>query len=119
MILALSDEITSNLDVSTVRQLLISSAPARKDLKLAIMRFFENAELWEAYGSTEGGTITILRPEDQLNKLGSIGREIFGTDRIKLLNENGEEVSNGEVGELFYRTPMIFEGYHKEPQKSK
>jgi acyl-CoA synthetase (AMP-forming)/AMP-acid ligase II len=118
MILALSDEITRNLDVSSVRQLLISSAPARRDLKLAIMRFFENAELWEAYGSTEGGTVTILRPEDQLNKLGSIGREIFGTDSIKLLDENREEVSNGEVGELFYRTPMIFEGYHKEPEKT-
>ena len=80
MMLALPDEVKNKYDVSSIRQLLISSAPARKDLKLAIMDYFKNAELWEAYGSTEGGLVTLLRPEDQFKKLGSIGTEIFGTD---------------------------------------
>jgi len=71
MLLALPDDIKNNLDVSCIRQLLISSAPARKDLKVAIMDYFKNAELWEAYGSTEGGLVTLLRPEDQF-KLKSI-----------------------------------------------
>ncbi|HAP31691.1 MAG TPA: long-chain fatty acid--CoA ligase, partial [Firmicutes bacterium] len=78
MILSLPVEYRSKYDVSSVRQLLISSAPARKELKLSIMNFFQSAELWEAYGSTEAGLITYLRPEDQLTKLGSIGREVFG-----------------------------------------
>ncbi|MFC1798526.1 class I adenylate-forming enzyme family protein [Thermodesulfobacteriota bacterium] len=119
MMLALPDEIKNGIDVSSIRQLLISSAPARKDLKLAIMEYFKNAELWEAYGSTEGGLVTLLRPEDQFKKLGSIGKEIFGTDRIKLLDENRDEVPDGEVGELFYRTPMMFKEYLKEPEKTK
>ncbi len=119
MILALPDEVKSKYDVSSIRQLLISSAPARKDLKLAIMDYFKNAELWEAYGSTEGGLVTLLRPEDQFKKLGSIGKEIFGTDRIKILDENRNEVPDGEVGELFYRTPMLFKEYLKEPEKTK
>jgi len=118
MMLALPDEIKKNIDVSSIRQLLISSAPARKDLKLAIMEYFKNAELWEAYGSTEGGLVTLLRPEDQFNKLGSIGREIFGTDRIRILDEQRREVPDGEVGELFYRTPMLFSEYLKEPEKT-
>ncbi|MBI4764347.1 MAG: AMP-binding protein [Deltaproteobacteria bacterium] len=119
MILALPDEIKNNLDVSSIRQLLISSAPARKDLKMAIMDYFKNAELWEAYGSTEGGLVTLLRPEDQFKKLGSIGREIFGTDRIRILDEKRQPVPDGEVGELFYRTPMLFTEYWKEPEKTK
>lgn len=119
MMLALPDEVKNNYDVSSIRQLLISSAPARRDLKLAIMDYFKNAELWEAYGSTEGGLVTLLRPEEQFEKLGSIGREIFGTDRIKILDENGNEVPDGEVGELFYRTPMLFKEYLKEPEKTK
>ncbi|MBW1999048.1 MAG: AMP-binding protein [Deltaproteobacteria bacterium] len=118
MMLALPEEIKNSVDVSSIRQLLISSAPARKDLKLAIMEYFKNAELWEAYGSTEGGLVTLLRPEDQFKKLGSIGREIFGTDRIRILDENREEVPDGEVGELFYRTPMMFSEYLKEPEKT-
>ncbi|MFH0811858.1 MAG: AMP-binding protein, partial [Pseudomonadota bacterium] len=119
MMLALPEEVKNRIDVSSVRQLLISSAPARKELKAAIMQYFKNAELWEAYGSTEGGLVTLLRPEDQFKKLGTIGREIFGTDRIKLLDENRNEVSDGEVGELFYRTPMLFKEYLKEPELTK
>lgn len=119
MLLSLADEVKNSIDVSSIRQLLISSAPARKDLKLAIMNYFKNAELWEAYGSTEGGLVTLLRPEDQFKKLGSIGKEIFGTDRIRILDENRNEVPEGEVGELFYRTPMLFKEYLKEPEKTK
>jgi len=118
MMLALPDEVKNRFDVSSARQLLISSAPARKDLKLAIMDYFKNAELWEAYGTTEGGLVTLLRPEDQFKKLGSIGREIFGTDRIKILDADRKEVPDGEVGELFYRTPMVFKEYLKEPEKT-
>jgi acyl-CoA synthetase (AMP-forming)/AMP-acid ligase II len=119
MMLALPDEIKMKIDVSSIRQLLISSAPARKDTKLAIMEYFKNAELWEAYGSTEAGLVTLLRPDEQFKKLGSIGREIWGTDRIKILDENGNEVSRGEVGELYSRTPHIFKEYWKDPEKTK
>ncbi|MCR4420808.1 MAG: AMP-binding protein, partial [Clostridia bacterium] len=119
MILNLPQEIRKKYDVSTIRQLLISSAPARKELKLAIMDYFKNAELWEAYGSTESGLVTLLRPEEQFTKLGSIGREIFGIDEIKLLDEQGNEVPVGEVGELWARTPHVFKEYWKDPEKTK
>jgi acyl-CoA synthetase (AMP-forming)/AMP-acid ligase II len=119
MMLSLPDDIKKNINVSSIRQLLISSAPARKDTKLAIMDYFKNAELWEAYGSTESSLVTLLRPEEQFKKLGSIGREIWGTDRIKILDENGNEVPRGQVGELYSRTPGIFKEYWKDPEKTK
>lgn len=118
MILGLPEKVKQNYDVSCIRQLLISSAPARKDLKLAIMDYFKSAELWEAYGSTEAGLVTYLRPEEQFTKLGSIGREIYGSDRIKILDENGAEVPEGEVGELYSRSPISFKEYWKDPQKT-
>jgi fatty-acyl-CoA synthase len=119
MMLALPDGVKKSIDVSSMRQLLISSAPARKDTKLAIMEYFKNAELWEGYGSTEAGLVTLLRPEEQFKKLGSIGREVFGTDRIKILEENGNEVARGQVGELYSRTPHVFKEYWKDPEKTK
>jgi acyl-CoA synthetase (AMP-forming)/AMP-acid ligase II len=119
MMLSLPDEIKRSIDVSSIRQLLISSAPARKDTKLAIMDYFKNAELWEAYGATESSLVTLLRPEEQFKKLGSIGRELWGTDRIKILDENGNEVPRGQVGELYSRTPGIFKEYWKDPEKTK
>lgn len=119
MMLALPEEVRKGIDVSSIRQLLISSAPARRETKLAIMDYFKNAELWEAYGSTEAGLVTLLRPEEQFKKLGSIGREIFGTDRIKILDEEGHEVPDGQVGELYSRTASIFKEYWKDPEKTK
>ena len=119
MMLSLPDEVKNKIDVSSMRQLLISSAPARKDTKMAIMEYFKNAELWEAYGSTESGLVTLLRPEEQFKKLGSIGREIWGTDRVKILDEKGNEVPRGQVGELYSRTPHQFKEYWKDPERTK
>lgn len=118
MMLGLPDELKNQYDVTSVRKLLISSAPARKETKLAIMEYFKNSELYEAYGSTEAGLVTLLRPEEQFTKLGSIGKEIVGTGRIKLLDEDGNEVPEGEVGELYSRTPTAFSGFWKMPEQS-
>src|SRR5207247_3565920 len=105
MLLGLPEAVRRNYDVGSVSQLLISSAPARRDTKLAIMESFANSRLYEGYGSTEAGWVTVLRPDEQLTKLGSIGRECFGSDRILLLDDDGNEVPDGGVGELHSRTP--------------
>ena len=94
MILNAPEE-ASDFDVSSIRKLLCSSAPVWKDMKLAIMEFFPGVELYEAYGSTEAGIVTILKPEDQMRKLGSIGYESLGTDFVKILDEEGDEVGIG------------------------
>lgn len=118
MMLGLPAATKARHDVGAVRKLLISSAPARKDTKLAIMEFFRNSELYELYGSTEQGWVTLLRPAEQLTKLGSVGREYSGSGPVKLLDEAGNEVPDGEVGELFSRTPWCFEGYWNLPEKT-
>ena len=107
-----------NRDVSSVRKLLCSSAPVRKSMKLAIMEFFPGVELYEGYGSTEAGIVTVLKPEYQLKKLGSIGFESLGTEFVKLLDEDGREVGIGEVGELYSRGPMLLDEYYKLPDKT-
>jgi fatty-acyl-CoA synthase len=118
MVLALPDEVKRRYDVSSVGKLLVSSAPARKDTKLAILEYFRNGKLYELYGSTEHGWVTLLRPEEQIAKLGSVGREWAGSGAIRLLDEHGNEVPDGEVGELYSRTSYVFDGYWKNPDKT-
>ena len=118
MMLALPDAVRAGCNVDSVRRLLISSAPARKDTKLAILECFRNSQLLEMYGSTEQGWATLLRPDEQLTKLGSIGRELIGCGRMKLLDEAGNEVPEGAVGEIYSHTPWCFDGYWKLPEKT-
>jgi len=119
LILNVPEDERKKYDVSSVRKLLCSSAPVRSHIKKGILKCFPSVELYEAYGSTEAGMVTILKPEDQLRKLGSMGRECLGTDVIRLLDEKGKEVSIGEVGELYSRGPMMFDEYYKLPEKTK
>jgi acyl-CoA synthetase (AMP-forming)/AMP-acid ligase II len=106
-------------DLSRVGKLLVSSAPARRETKRAILELFPNGRLFELYGSTEAGWVTILRPDEQLDHLGSVGREWAGTGAIRLLDSEGREVPDGEVGELYSRTAYVFDGYWKNPEKTR
>jgi len=105
-------------DVSSITKLLCSSAPVRKSMKECIMGYFKGVELYEGYGSTEAGIVTVLKPEYQMKKLGSIGVETLGTEFVKILDENGREVPNGEVGELYSKGPMLFDEYYNLPEKT-
>ncbi len=119
LILDVPDEKRKNFDLSSMRSFLCSSAPVRSKIKKGILECFPEVKLYEAYGSTEAGLVTILKPEDQMRKLGSIGRESLGIDEIRLLDENGNEVPVGEVGELYSRGPMMFDEYYKMPGKTR
>ena len=118
MMLGLPPQVKSRYDVSSMRKLMISSAPARRDTKLAILEHFSNSQLHELYGSTEAGWVTLLRPDEQLTHLGSVGREWTGSGPVRLLDPDGRDVPDGEVGELFSRTPYSFDGYWKNPEKT-
>jgi fatty-acyl-CoA synthase len=118
MMLGLPEAVKGKYNVDRTDKLLVSSAPARREIKLTIMEHFKNSKLFEGYGSTEAGWVTLLSPEEQLHKLGSIGRELAGTGKIRLLDEEGIEVPEGEVGELYFNTPYVFQGYWNMPEKS-
>ncbi|MCU0561951.1 MAG: AMP-binding protein [Desulfobacterales bacterium] len=105
-------------DRSSIRKLLCSSAPVRKSMKLAIMEFFPGVQLYEAYGSTEAGIVTVLKPEYQMKKLGSIGFESLGTEFVRILDADKKDAAAGEVGELYSRGPMLFKEYYKLPEKT-
>ncbi len=117
--LALPETVRARYDVRAVTKLMISSAPARPDTKLAIMDYFKNSGLYELYGSTEAGWVTMLHPDEQFTKLGSVGRECVGSRPIRLLNSSGEEVPDGEAGELYSCNPYTFDGYWKLPDKTR
>ena len=105
-------------DLGRMRKLMISSAPARADTKRGIMEMFPNSGLFELYGSSECGWVTMLHPDEQFTHLGTVGRECVGCGPVKIMDDDGNEVPDGEAGELYSRTPYTFDGYWNLPGKT-
>jgi fatty-acyl-CoA synthase/long-chain acyl-CoA synthetase len=68
------------------------------------------------YGSTELGVDTILKPEDQLRKPGSCGKP-YGGIEMKIVKDDGTEAGPDEPGELFVRTGLVMDGYHRTEER--
>jgi fatty-acyl-CoA synthase len=119
MMLGLSNAVRGKYNFDQVTKLMISSAPARQDTKRAVMEMFSNSGLFELYGATETGWVTMLHPHEQFTKLGSVGRECVGAAPIKILDDAGNEVPDGESGELFSCNAHTFDGYWRLPEKTR
>ena len=96
----------------------MSSATAFVETKRRIMEMFPNSGLYELYGSTEAGWVTMLHPNEQFDHLGSVGREVVGSAPIRILDDDGTEVADGEAGELFSSSPYQFDGYWNLPDRT-
>lgn len=98
----LDPEILKKYDTSSMRSLLQSSAPLPFPTKQWIVENFPSAGLHEIYGGTEAGAVTYLPPEEQLKRPGSVGMAL-PTVEIKLVDDEDNEVPQGEVGQFISR----------------
>src|SRR5712692_4520912 len=94
----------------SLRAIYLSAAPCPYALKVRAETAFGKV-LWEFYGATETGVNTILRPEDQLRKPGSVGTAVPGQE-IRLVDAEGNEVPVGQPGELQVQNSWLAEYYN-------
>ena len=109
-IFSLEKKILQKYKPSSLRTIISNAAPLPQATKEKIINYFGEGLLHETYGSTEGGFVTNLRPHDQLRKERCVGLA-YPTVEVSLRNESGSEVTNGEVGEIYVRSPILFNGY--------
>ncbi len=70
--------------------------------------------LIEAYGLTETSPAVCINRPDQKEFNGAIGLPVPSTE-ISIRNDSGEEVPQGEAGELCVRGPQVMKGYYRRP----
>lgn len=102
---------------TTLKAIICNAAALPYALKEQVVNYFGEGLLHETYGFTEAGVVTNLRPADQLRKPGSVGRAFPHVD-VQLLDDQGQPVPCGEVGEIFVSSPWLFNGYWKLPQET-
>jgi acyl-CoA synthetase (AMP-forming)/AMP-acid ligase II len=105
-------------DLSALDTVGIGAAPAGRELKRTIQERF-GVDLSEAFGQTEmSPTTTTLHPSKVIEKSDSVGRPLLNV-MVKIVDpETGEEVEQGQIGQVCYKGPTMFEGYHNMPEKT-
>ncbi len=114
---ALGEDRLRNTDISSLKTVISNAAPLPQSIKERIVDVFGKGLLFECYGSTEAGVVSNLRPADQLRKERSVGLP-FPCTEVRLLDDGDSEVKPGEVGELFSRSPYLFNGYWRRPEET-
>lgn len=100
-----------------LRAIISNASALPQAVKEKIIGYWGEGLLHETYGSTEGGIVTNLRPAEQLTKIQCVGRP-FSCTEVLLLDDDGRPVADGEVGELYSRSPFLFNGYYRRPEET-
>ncbi|GAA0454647.1 fatty acyl-CoA synthetase [Alkalibacillus silvisoli] len=105
-------------NLSTLEKCYYGAAIMPREVLKELSERLPNAKFWNFYGQTEVAPLaTALQPEDQLRKLGSAGKPTLNM-QTKLVDDGGNEVQRGEVGEIVHRTPHAMKGYLNDPGKT-
>jgi fatty-acyl-CoA synthase len=107
-------ETIAKYDHSSLRWLMSAAAPLTTEAARRFMDIF-GPKLWNFYGATETGLVTLAGPHDHVARPGTIGRALRG-NAIRLLSDDGNDVRPGEIGELYARNSTLMSGYHNNDE---
>lgn len=99
----------TTFDLSTLRIVASSGSALAGDLAARWIERY-GANLYNLYGSTEVGQVSIATPEDLLIDPTTAGRPAPGVE-IRIVDDNGNEVAEGAVGNIVVKSEMHFDGY--------
>jgi fatty-acyl-CoA synthase len=107
--LALPPDTRARYDTSSLRITAVSGSALTGELAVQWMDAFGD-NVYNLYGSTEAAWATIATPEELRAAPGTAGRPPIGTV-VRIYDEEGRPVPDGQTGRIFVGNDMLFEGY--------
>lgn len=118
----LADPSFSATKLSSLKHVIYGASPMPEGLLRRAMQELPNIGWIQGYGQTElGPIVSTLAPRHHVldgpdaQKLRSAGRPTVGT-RVLIVDEDGNEVPRGEVGEVIVSGPHTMQGYWNNPE---
>ena len=101
-------------DLSSLKHCITGGAPMPMNVKKSFLEKF-GVPIQEAYGLTETSPLATAQRVNEAEKSGTAGKPIDGID-VKIVDENDQEVPQGERGEIVIRGHNIMNGYYRNPE---
>ncbi len=105
-------------NLSTLRKGYYGASIMPVEVLKSLQSRLPTLRLWNLYGQTEIAPVaTVLKPEDQLRKAGSAGKPALNVE-TRVVDDDGNPVPLGEIGEVVHRSPQLLSGYYNNPEKT-
>lgn len=105
----------ADADTSSIKVFIYAGAPVPSAI---LLRLQETAGIQVGclFGWSEGFVATLTRPDDPVEAVSkTVGFAVPG-EEIKLVDEDGDPVPQGEAGEMWSRGPNFGAGYYEAPE---
>lgn len=112
----INDPAVQTAVLTSVQQIQSGGQRMQPEVRLRTRQVFPNAFVQENFGMSEGLLMFVRRGDSEDVLLETCGRPVCPDDEVRLIDEEGREVPDGEVGELACRGPYTLRGYYGVPE---
>src|SRR5579864_4010670 len=112
----MADPAAGKHDLGSVQLLQSGGQRLQPEVRKRMAETFPNAFVQENFGMSEGTLFFVRREDPEEVRLETVGRPVSADDEVRLTDEEGRQVPDGEVGELTVRGPYTLRGYYRAPE---
>ena len=112
----IDDRLLKQHDFSSVQVINTGGQKLQPEVKRRTEELIPSAKVQEVFGMAEG-LLCYVRLDDPAEvRYETVGRPVSPDDEMKLVDDDGQEVPEGEIGELLCRGPYTLRGYFRAPE---
>ncbi|UEA57374.1 AMP-binding protein [Gordonia otitidis] len=110
----------ADYDLSSARAWLYGGGPIGPEVAQRLAAGYRSDNFFQVYGMTETGPVgSVLYPDEQVSKAGSIGRVGLPGVDVRVVSASGENARANQVGEIWIRSATTMIGYLDDPEATR
>ncbi|WP_028921051.1 acyl-CoA synthetase [Pseudonocardia acaciae] len=105
-------------DLTSLRKAYYGASIMPQPVLQRLQAALPGLEFYNLFGQSEIGPLaTVLGPDEHADRPESCGRAVLFVE-LRVVDERGDDVAPGELGEVVYRSPQLCEGYWDKPEET-
>src|SRR5437016_2978645 len=116
LIRLINDPSLKNFDLSSLQVIQSGGQRLQPEVRRRTKELIPSVTVQENFGMAEGMLLFVRLDDPEEVRMETVGRPVSPDDEVRLVDDDDNEVSPGEVGELLARGPYTLRGYYGAPE---